>query len=469
MMTADTVLRGGTLVLPEGEVRADLFVKDGRIGGIVAPGTPVDARETLSIEGKHVLPGVIDIHFHVRAPAYPARGTVESETRAAAAGGVTTIFEMPISKPCCATPEIFRDRRDHFAARAHVHFGLYGAPGRLVAAEVDGMAREGAIAYKIFMTGAPVGRDDEFVGLSLPTTGEQYEALRLVADTGRLLVAHAEDNDLLEHFTRQLQQTGRKDPATHGESRPPVVEAAAIARLLELNQDVGASVHIAHVTSRRALDVIRAYQARGMDLTAETCPQYLQFDASMVERFGPFAKINPPLRTPDDREALWEGIRDGTLTSVTTDHSPFTRAEKERGDLWSAPPGAPGVEHLLVGMLDAAAQGRVSLTDVARLLSTNGAERFGVAPAKGSIRPGADADLVVVDVNATTRTKREDLFTASRETDHFYVDRDYKGAVDMTLLMGRVIFRDGKVLNEPGDGTFVAPTAPVLRRTQRPH
>ena len=457
MITADVVLRGGTLVLPEGEVRADLFIKDGRIGGIVMPGTPIDALETLAVEGKHILPGVVDIHFHVRAPAYPARGTVESETRAAAAGGVTTIFEMPISKPCCATPEIFRDRREHFASRSHVHFGLYGAPGRLKAEEVDGMAREGAIAFKIFMTGAPVGRDDEFVGLSVPTSGEQYEALRLVRDTGRLLVAHAEDNDLLEYFTQRLRRTGRKDAATHGESRPPVVEAAAIARLLELNQDIGASVHIAHVTSRRALDVIRAYKARGMDVTAETCPQYLQFDASMVDKFGPFAKINPPLRSPDDREALWEGILDGTLTSVTTDHSPFTKAEKERGDIWSAPPGAPGVEHLLVGMLDASARGRVSLTEVARLLSTNGAERFGIAPGKGAIRPGADADLVVVDVNGTTRTRREELFTASSETDRFYCDREYKGALEMTMLMGRVIYRDGEVLNQPGEGGFVAP------------
>ena len=459
MTPIDLALRGGSLILPDGEVKADLLVAEGRIAGIVAPGTPVEAREVLDVEGKHVLPGVIDVHFHVRAPAYPERGTVESETRAAAAGGVTTLFEMPISKPCCATPEIFRDRRDHFASRAHVHFGLYGAPGRLKPKEVDGMAREGAIAFKIFMTGAPAGRDDEFVGLSLPTSGEQYEALRLVGATGRLLVAHAEDDDLLQHFTRQLRGTGRVDPATHGESRPPVVEAAAIARLLELNRDVGAAVHIAHVTSRRALEVIRMYRSGGMNLSAETCPQYLQFDASMLEEHGAYAKINPPLRAPHDRDALWQGIRDGTLTSVTTDHSPFTRAEKERGDIWSAPPGAPGVEHLLVGMLDAAAHGRVTLQEVVRLLSTNGAERFGIASRKGSIGPGMDADLVIVDTGAVTKTRRQDLFTASRDTDRFYANREYRGSVEATILMGKVIYRGGEVLNRPGDGQFVTPDA----------
>lgn len=457
MKPIDLALRGGTLVLPDGEMKADLLVNDGRIAGLVAPGSSVEAREVIDVQGKHVLPGVIDIHFHVRAPAYPQRGTVESETRAAAAGGVTTIFEMPISKPCCATPDIFRDRRDHFASRAHVHFGLYGAPGRLRAEEIEGMAREGAIAFKIFMTGAPVGRDDEFVGLSLPTTGQQYDALRLVKETGRLLVAHAEDDDLLQHFTRKLQDTGRTDPATHGESRPPVVEAAAIARLLELNRDVDTAVHIAHVTSRRALDVIRMYKASGMDLTAETCPQYLQFDASMLKEHGAYAKINPPLRTPDDRDALWQGIRENVLSSVTTDHSPFTKEEKERGDIWSAPPGAPGVEHLLVGMLDASVDGRLTLPEVARMLSTNGAQRFGVGSRKGAIRPGMDADLVIVDMNRTTRSRRNELFTASRETDRFYSDREYRGAVEATILMGKVIYQDGEVLNRPGDGEFVTP------------
>lgn len=459
MSGMDRILRGGTLVLPDGEAPADLAIRDGRIAALLSPGSQIDAREEIDVTGKHVLPGAIDIHFHVRAPAYPARGTVESETRAAAAGGVTTIMEMPISKPCCATPQVFRDRRQHFAEQAHVHFGLYAAPGMLDPKGVQEMSDEGAIAFKIFMTEAPAGRDDEFVGLCVPQASAQYESLRLVRETGRLLVAHAEDNDLLTYFTERLRKAGRTDHLAHGESRPPVVEATAIASLLTMNEDIGAAVHIAHVSSRHALDVIRSFRATGMDLSAETCPHYLQFDESVLGDYGPFAKINPPIRTKDDQQALWQGIHDGTLSSVTTDHSPFTFEEKEqaRGDILSAPPGAPGVEHLLIGMLDAAIRGEITLQKAVELVSTNGAKRFGIASRKGVIRPGADADLVVVDLKGTTRTEQEDLHTASRKTDRLYSGREYRGAIERTLLMGQVIFEGGKVLNAPGDGRFLRP------------
>ena len=146
----DTVIKGATVVTPEGQVRRDVALKDGRIEGLLEPDTPAEAREIVNASGQHVLPGAIDIHFHVRAPAYPQRGTVASETRAAAAGGVTTLFEMPISKPCCATPEVFRQRKELFAKDAYVNFALYGAPGMLNPDYIAGMVEEGAIGFKIF-------------------------------------------------------------------------------------------------------------------------------------------------------------------------------------------------------------------------------------------------------------------------------------------------------------------------------
>ena len=454
----DLLVAGGTVVLPDRALRADVGVRDGRVVALLAPGTAASAVEVFDATGKHVLPGVIDIHFHVRAPAYPERGTVETETRAAAAAGVTTLLEMPISKPCCATPEVFRARREHFAARAHVDFGLYGAPGRLVASEVQGMADEGAVAYKIFTTSAPKGRDDEFIGLCLPETPGQYQALELVKETGRVLSVHAENEGLIVHLTKQLIDQGRNDPPAHYESRPPFVEATAIASLLAMNRGVGARMHIAHVTSRQALDVVRAFQMLGDDVTAETCPQYLRFDQSALAKHGAYAKINPPLRDADDIEALWEAIDDGTVGFVTTDHSPFTVAEKEKAktDLWAAPPGAPGIETLVVGMLDAVAAGRVTLVEAARLISTNGAERFGLT-GKGVVAPGADADLTIVDLNATTTIDASKLLSASRDTDKLHDGLTFRGRVAATVLAGRVVFDGVDVLNRPGDGAFVRP------------
>ena len=455
----DVVIRGGTVVTEDGVQLADVAVTSGRIAALLTPGTETAASEVIDASGLHVLPGAVDIHFHVRAPAYPERGTVSSETKAAAAGGVTTLFEMPISKPCCATPEVFRSRRDLFAEQAYVDFALYGAPGTLEPLNVAGMVEEGAIGFKIFMTEAPKGRDDEFIGLCLPQEGPLLEALHLVADSGLVTSVHAESSPLLKHFTDKLLKTGRNDPSTHGESRPPVVEALAIAKLLTLNQQAGASLHVAHVTSRLAVDTIRMFQEQGMNVTAETCPQYLLFTEAELAKFGSYAKINPPLRTMDDQEALWEALKDGTLSSVATDHSPFTVEEKEkaRTDIWAAPPGAPGIEELVPGMLNAVANGRLSIQQAVALMSTNGAKRFGLYPRKGVIALGADADFAIVDLNSETVIRKEELYTQARLGDHLYDGMTFQGKIDRTILAGRTIF-DGKIIGQPGQGKFLPPS-----------
>ena len=452
----DTVIQGGMVVTEQGAQMLDIAIKDGRIVSLQTPGETLRAENSIDATGKHILPGAIDIHFHVRAPAYPQRGTVASETRAAAAGGVTTLFEMPISKPCCATPDIFRQRRELFAQDAYVNFGLYGAPGMLRPDYISGMIEEGAIGFKIFMTEAPKGRDDEFVGLCLPTEGEQYEALSLLADTDLVTVVHAESNGLLGHFSKKIQATGRNDAQTHGESRPPVVEALAIAKLLTMNEALGAKMHIAHVSCRHAVETLKKFQG-SMDVTGETCPQYLLFTEQALADYGSYAKINPPLRKEDDQQALWEALQDGTLISVTTDHSPFAVDEKEkaRTDIWAAPPGAPGIEELVPGMLDAVAQNKVSLEQAIQLISTNGARRFGLYPQKGVIAEGADADLILVDLKQETKIDRSKLFTQAKYCDYLYEGMTFQGKVLKTLLAGKVIFSDGEITGQAGDGQFV--------------
>lgn len=455
----DLLIRGATVVTPAGTYPLEVALQRGKIAALLEPGTPAEAAETLNAHGKHLLPGAIDIHFHVRAPAYPERGTVASETRAAAAGGVTTLFEMPISKPCCATPEVVRNRRDLFVREAYVNFALYGAPGTLRADDVQGMVDEGVIGFKIFMTEAPKGRDDEFVGLCLPGEGEQYEALRLVAETGKVLVVHAESNELLTYFSARVRGTGRNDAQTHGASRPPVVEAVAVAKLLTMNRGVGARVHIAHVSCEAAVNALRLHQRDGMDVTGETCPHYLRFTEAELSRVGSYAKVNPPLRRESDQQALWDALHDGTLMAVTTDHSPFAQAEKERAKthIWAAPPGAPGVEELLLGMLDAVAEGRVSLEQAVALVSTNGAKRFGLYPRKGAILPGSDADLVIVDLGAETTIRKEALQTEARLCDLLYDGVTFRGKVEATLVSGRVVYQGGVIVGRAGWGQFVRP------------
>ncbi len=458
-MAFETIIVNGDVVTENGIQALDVALQDGKIAALLARGTSVEAQEIIDAANQLVLPGAIDIHFHCRAPAYPERGDFATETRAAAAGGVTTIFEMPISKPCCATGEIFRKRKALAQADAYVNFALYGAPGLLRRDEIAAMVDEGAIGFKIFMTGAPSGRDDEFEGLCLPDVPDLYQAMKLVAETGLVCVVHAEDNPLLEWYTAQLIAAGRSDIAAHGESRPPHVEALAVATLLTLNETANVNLHIAHLSSKETLDVFRRFKVTGSTASAETCPHYLFFTEDDLARVGPYAKINPPLRKQEDVDALWQGLADGSIMAVTTDHSPFTVEEKERArtDIWRTPPGAPGVEELVLGMMDAALNGRLSIEKAVALISTNGAKRFGIYPQKGVIAVNADADLVIYDPHTTTTIQQEMLFSKAKACDKLYEGMTFKGKVQRTIVNGRTVFKDGQVIGERGWGKFVRP------------
>ena len=466
-MKVDTLISGARVALETDIAKLNVGLRDGRIAALAADSAGISADETIDATGKLLLPGAIDIHFHCRAPAYPQRGDFATETRAAAAGGVTTIFEMPISKPCCATGDVFRMRKALGERDAYVNFGLYGAPGLLDRSEIDDMVSEGAIGFKIFMTAAPKGRDDEFEGLCLPYVPELYQALNLVAETGLVCAVHAENNQLLEWHTAQLIKANRNDVPAHGESRPPHVEALAIATLLALNESIGANLHIAHVSGAEALAVIRRFKATGSTVSAETCPHYLLFTESDLERCGPYAKINPPLRTEADQAAIWDGLLDGTLLAITTDHSPFLVEEKEkaREDLWAAPPGAPGVEELLLGVMHEALNGRISINKAIDLVATNGAKRFGVYPERGHIGIGAAADLVIYDSEAETTIHRDMLFTQARDCDKLYDGMTFKGKVERTIVNGVTVFEDGNIVGSAGDGQFVRPDAARVAKT----
>lgn len=458
MSALDLCITGGAVLLPGGLVRADLGIADGRVVDAFAPGSAPGAAETLDARGKVLLPGIVDIHFHVRAPSYPERGTVLSETRAAAAGGVTTLFEMPIAKPCCSTPEELARRRDHFAKHAVIDFGLYAAPGDLTKATRDRMLDLGCIAFKIFTTAAPPNRGDEFDGLAFPDEADQMRALELLAGTRRPVVVHAENAALLAHYGALAKALDPADAATHTAARPAICEAVAVAALLTMNMQAKAKLHIAHVTSAQTVAVLRAF-AGTSDFTAETCPQYLFATEADVARAGIYGKVNPPIRHQTDQDALWQAIADGVITHVTTDHAPFARAEKAaaEGDFLEAPPGVPGIEFLLPAMLDAVADGRFDLKTAHDLVCANGAKLYGIYPEKGALLPGSAADVTIVDLGGETVISKDTLVTHAREVAHLFEGRRLRGKVVRTLLAGRTVYADGAVTGAEGAGRYVTP------------
>jgi D-hydantoinase len=455
----DLVITGGEIVSEHGRLCADVRIDGGVITAISAPGALSLATETIDATGMLVLPGAVDVHFHSRTPAYPERGDFYTETCAAAAGGVTTVLEMPISKPGCATPETFRNRKQLIGEQAIIDVGLYGAPGTLNRDDVFGMVEEGAIAFKIFMHRPVLGREDEFIGICLTEDEELYQTLALVKETGLRLVAHCESDSMLEAGLSRIEAEGRTDAQAHMDSRPPVVEAVGVARLLTMAEDLGTSVHVAHVSSRLALQVIRRFQRDGVDVSAETCPQYLFFTEQDYLRLGPYAKYNPPIRSAHDQRALWQGLADGSLTVVTSDHGPYLVEEKERhrNRPWLIPSGGPGVQTLLPMMMTAALSGRLSVEQVVRLISSEPARLFGLSPRKGQIQPGADADLCIYDPRPKTAMTRDRMFSKSRDVDRLYEGMPLQGEVAATISRGRPVFREGRIVAERGSGRFIAP------------
>jgi allantoinase len=455
----DLAINGGLVVSEHGRVFADVGIAKGRIAALALPGCLQEAARTIDASGMLVLPGAIDVHFHSRTPAYPERGDFYTETRAAAAGGVTTVLEMPISKPGCATPETFRNRRRLVEEQAIIDVALFGAPGTLNRADVLGMVEEGAIAFKIFMHRPVLGREDEFIGICLTEDEELYQTLALVKETGRRLVAHCESDSMLEAGLARIKAEGRTDLQAHMDSRPPVVEAMGVARLLALAEDLDVPVHVAHVSSTRALQVIRRFQRDGVDVSAETCPHYLFFTEDDYLRLGPYAKYNPPIRTTDDQRSLWQGLADGIISVVTSDHATYLVEEKERhrDQPWLIPSGGPGVQTLLPMMLTAALQGRLSVEQVVRLISAEPARLFGLEGRKGAIEPGLDADLCVYDPRPQTVMTRDKMLSKARDVEKLYDGMPLQGEVTATVSGGRIVYREGQILAEKGSGRFISP------------
>ncbi len=470
-MTADLAITGGLIINPAYESahasrHGTLVVAGGRIAAFLDPADRPQARQILDATGMLVLPGGIDPHFHCRAPSFPQRGDFATESRAAAAGGVTTIFEMPISKPGVATASALTARGALVERDAYVNIALYGAPGLLDAREVQGMAQAGAIAFKLFMTEAPPGRADEFDGLIAPDLATVGAALALTRRTGLRCAVHCEDQSLIDWYSDQARNCPVADWQRHLMSRPAVAETAALAGVLQLAQALHAPVHIVHVSAQASVALVQAAKQQGTPVTAETCPHYLLFTNEVLAQVGPYGKINPPIRSQADQDALWKGLHGGIFDFIATDHAPFTAAEKEAtwGRMLDAPPGHPGVEALVPLLLTWGLEGRFPLERVVELMASNAACSFGLYPHKGVLRLGSDADICVYDPRTATTLEGGSWRTKGAEASRLYQGVPVQGSVHATIVGGQVVYQDGAVVGRPGSGAWLRPRRADLER-----
>jgi dihydroorotase-like cyclic amidohydrolase len=304
----------------------------------------------------------------------------------------------------------------------------------------------------------------------MPDPGDVYAALEAVAATGKVLAVHAEDQYLIDRFearerARERTHPGR-DPFRHARSRPVVAETAAIAHLCAMNEVAGARLHVVHVSSGSAVGYLRWFRARGQSLTAETTPAYLFGSEDDIRTFGPYVKVNPPMRAASEQQGLWDGLADGTLDMVVSDHAPFLPAEKEAGwdDIWSAGSGVPGVELTAPLMWDRAFAGGLALEDVVRWTSEAPARVFGLDDRKGAVAVGRDADLVLVDPERTRVLASADFVTRSAGSLRHVEGREVRGAIVGVWTRGRrVIDASGRGLGSAGEGGVLVPTGSSVR------
>lgn len=449
-MKADLLIHGGEVVFPGQDLRpADVVIQDGKVAAVVKPGIATEAYRTLDAAGKLVLPGIIDAHTHLTMG--PGETGYETETRSAAAGGVTSTLSY-ILEPGDLVATVEREMAAG-KARACVDFGLHPClvTDQQLEAFPEAMAKFGISSFKFFMT----FRGAEAKRLNVPPNddGFLFKLLRAVARLpGVLACVHAENIELSWVLQPEVQAEGDGTLGDWNRSRPDIAEGEAVRRVLYYAEKLDAPLYIAHITSREALEAVRAAKAnrRPGKVFGETCASYLSLTCESAP--SPAGKVNPPLRLADDVEALWEGVADGTIDVVASDHVP-RRFEAKHGGIWKASPGFPGVATLLPVLLTEGNRRGLPLETLVTKVTTAPAVIFGLPVGKGLLLPGAQGDVVIVDPENTMEIVAEKLDSYADYTP--YEGQRFKYMPIHTILGGKVIVEDGRYIGKPGDGAYL--------------
>lgn len=453
----DLAIVGGTLVSAGRQWTGTIAIRDGRIANLFVPGDPVVAARTYDARRLHVLPGIIDTHVHTRHPGVEAREDFASGTAAAAAGGITTLFEMPIAKVPTNSAANLRARVEAMTPQAHIDFALYGGAGRDNLDRIVEQAEAGAIAYKTFLQPPPAGREDEFLGLWC-----RHDEVRGVMDQVRFTrlrhCFHCEEPGMYDPLRARLEGLGQTRGRAHAESRPAACEEVSVAVILARAAERPLPIGIVHCSSPMSARLAADARLRGLNVTVETCTPYLFRTVEDLDRLGPYAKCNPPLRSAQMRDELWHSIQAGFIEYVGTDHSPFTAEDKERfgDDIFKAPPGIAGLDAFVPLMLTAVHQKRITLPQVVAVCAENPAFVFHL-PNKGRLVTGADADFTIVDMKATWRFDAASARTKSRANMKLWDGFRMHGAVVTTMVRGEVVYQEGELVGRPGYGRFQRP------------
>jgi dihydroorotase len=412
-------------LIPE-NINCSIGIKNGKIISIKKLPSPAD--RNIDLDGNLVLPGLIDAHVHLRDPGLTYKENFRTGTAAAAAGGFTTVLDMPNTKPPTNTPKTFQEKLKIAGRKSLVDFGLHAGVNDL--GVIRQVAELGPASFKIFMDVV----DRDFLMDAFATIKGLNE--------NHLITLHAEDRDMVEHCTKVMKKQGSQ-PVLYAQARAPRAEVLAVKTALSLASHYKQRIHLCHLSTRKALKLLENARKESCMVTTEVTPHHLFLDTGDLKKYGILAKTNPPLR--DLAHKL--GIRDLThLDIISTDHAPHTLEEKKQ-DLWDAPSGIPNLETTLPLLLTQYNQGHITITDIKRLLCEKPAEIFNL-PGKGYIKNEMDADIVVIDLKREGIIKPENFHSKAKYTP--FEGFKFKGMPVMSLVRGKVVMEENKIFENQG-------------------
>jgi dihydropyrimidinase len=462
----DLVIRNGIVATASDTFPADIGIRNGivvQLGQGLPPGT-----EEIDAAGRFVTPGGVDGHCHLDQPMPPPvrmADDFDTGTRAAACGGTTTVIPFAAQEKGQSLRAAVEDYHRRAEGKAHIDYAFHlivsDPTPKVLADELPTLIRNGYTSFKVYMTYDDLKLDD----------GQILDVLQVARDERAMVMIHAENSDCIEWLTRRLEAAGRTAPRFHARARPMLVEREATHRAIALSELVDVPILIVHVSGREAVEQIRWGRAHGLNIFAETCPQYLFLTAADLgiddSYLGARCICSPPPRDASNQQVIWDGLRDGLFTVFSSDHAPFTyegttgkHPDGKEVPFRHIPNGIPGIETRLPLLFsEGVLGGRITINRFVELTSTNAAKAYGLHPRKGTIAIGSDADIVIWD--------QRDLTIANSALHHAVDYTPYEGMAlrawpAVTLSRGKAVWQDGVFKGRQGDGRFLACGTPTL-------
>ena len=443
-MEMDLIIKDGHVVFRDGVRRADVGVKNGKIA-VIADEIDEEAKHIVQASGQYVMPGMVDTHMHLSEPGRTEWEGFETGTKAMAAGGTTSYVEMPLNAlPATTNTAALKLKLEAAKGKNYVDYSFYGGLVPHNLEDLEDLANAGVPAFKCFMATCGSDQPGDFVNVD---DYSLYQGMKKLAELGHILCIHAENASITDKLVEEKIKNGQTTVMDYVDSRPVFTEVEAVRRALFFAKETGCRLHLAHISSSEAVHEILKARSEGLDVTLESCPHYFAISAEEFVDIGNKAKCAPPLRRKKDQEKLWQDLLNGHIDWLASDHSPCTEDLKQ-GNIFEAWGGISGCQNSVDLMFDLAVKGRgLSVNRFVEFIATTPAARFNLQN-KGEIALGKDADMILLDPNASYRLKREDLYYKNKFSP--YEGREINCRITKTFVRGNEVFDvDRGIIGEP--------------------